>query len=112
MRYMWDEEPHAGLHVGPSPVNGTRSACGKNQQNFSTGFSPEKTPLAPKLYLGELPLHRPYLGVRFVRQLHSARYLSTAKGTYPQKSASYPQSASLQDAYGGFPCPPNIGAVL
>jgi hypothetical protein len=54
----------------------------------------------------------PYLGVPNQMVFHANPDFSTGKGTYPQKSAGYPQSAYVIARMGGFPCPLNIGVLL
>ena len=53
-----------------------------------------------------------YMGVSFLSWNGTNLHFSTAKASYPQIIATYPQFESPEGGYGGLPCPLNVGDVL
>lgn len=57
--YMWDNDPRISLDVGPVPVNGTSSPCGKNREDSSTDYPQEQLLFHPIhiLEMPKIPIH-------------------------------------------------------
>jgi hypothetical protein len=64
--YMWDADPRVRLDVGPAPVNGTSSLCGKNREHSSTDLSTERTLSHPIHILETLKITVHIWGYSFV----------------------------------------------
>ena len=77
--------------VVPAPVNGASSPCGENRKDSSTGLSTKRRGRKSYPHLGCCLDDWLYMGVGSSRCFRSALDLSTAKGSYPQIIAGYPQ---------------------
>jgi hypothetical protein len=110
------------LYIGRSAVQ--PSGCGAERRERNAFALWRESPILiprlihntrlaePNLHLGQQQHGTPYLGVRNWRVSQLVPDFSTNRGTYPQKSASYPQSACFFARNAGFPYPLNTGALL